>query len=96
MPSVNKLPQAREDLLEIWRYIAQDNPRQADRFLLKLEERMELLALMPKSAPVSRWHKRLRCCTYERYLLFYLPLPDGIEIIRILHGASDIPTEFSA
>lgn len=27
---------------------------------------------------------------FENYLVYYRPLRDGIEIIRILHGARDI------
>jgi toxin ParE1/3/4 len=26
------------------------------------------------------------------YLIFYRPISDGIEIVRVLHGARDIPT----
>jgi toxin ParE1/3/4 len=31
---------------------------------------------------------------FERYLIFYRPIPDGIEVIRVLHGARDIDTIF--
>lgn len=32
----------------------------------------------------------LRSSPVGNYLIFYRPLPDGIEILRVLHGARDI------
>jgi toxin ParE1/3/4 len=31
---------------------------------------------------------------FERYLIFYRPLPDGVEILRLIHGARDIESLF--
>ncbi len=31
---------------------------------------------------------------FPKYLIFYRPLSDGLEIIRILHGASDLESSF--
>ena len=36
MLEVTRLPRAEEDLLQIWRYIAEDNEAAADRFLDRL------------------------------------------------------------
>jgi toxin ParE1/3/4 len=36
----------------------------------------------------------LRSLPIGRYVIFYLSLADGIEIIRVLHGARDIDTIF--
>lgn len=47
MPQVLKRPQAEADLDEIWWYIAQDNPDNADRFLDQIEERCRALAQFP-------------------------------------------------
>ena len=40
-------PEARDDLLEIAEYIAQDSPRAARRVVKELEAAMERLARMP-------------------------------------------------
>jgi len=32
----------------------------------------------------------LRCLPVGNYLIFYLPLPDGIEVVRVLPGMRDI------
>ncbi len=31
---------------------------------------------------------------FERYLIFYRPLADGAEILRVIHGARDIERLF--
>jgi toxin ParE1/3/4 len=30
----------------------------------------------------------------RNYVIFYQPIPDGIEVLRVLHGARDIPRAF--
>ena len=47
MDRVDKLPTARSDLIDIWQYIADDSPEDADRFLDTLEEKISLLADNP-------------------------------------------------
>lgn len=42
---------AAKDLIEIWHYIAQDDPDAADRVLLAIERRIDLLTLHPWSGP---------------------------------------------
>jgi toxin ParE1/3/4 len=36
----------------------------------------------------------LRSWPLDNYLIFYKPLPDGIEVLRVLHGARDLPPFF--
>jgi toxin ParE1/3/4 len=48
MAIFQKTAQAEEDLIDIWLYIAQDNPAAADRLLDTLEEKGWLLAENPK------------------------------------------------
>jgi toxin ParE1/3/4 len=36
----------------------------------------------------------LRSLSVGNYLIFYRPLADGIEIVRVLHGARDIDSLF--
>jgi toxin ParE1/3/4 len=33
---------------------------------------------------------------FEKYLIFYRSLPEGIEVVRIIHGARDIERLFGA
>ncbi len=44
MPIVVISPQADQDLLDIWLYIAEDSPVSADRFLDRIEDAAQRLA----------------------------------------------------
>jgi plasmid stabilization system protein ParE len=45
--------QAEADLIEIGDFIAKDNPAAAERFLIRLRERIEVLRAFPKQDIVS-------------------------------------------
>ena len=36
----------------------------------------------------------LRASPVGNYVIFYRPIHDGIEVVRVLHGARDIPAVF--
>lgn len=94
MPRVVKRPLAFSDLAEIWSFIADDSEKQADLFVDTLEEKLALLATQPR---MGRMRPELGdgLCSFpvKRYVVFYRPLPDGIEILRVLHSARDITDE---
>ena len=95
MPQVLKRPQAETDLDDIWWHIAQDNPDAADRLLDTIDERCKTLAQFPYIG-TSRDDllPNLRSLPVGNYLIFYLPLPDGIEVVRVLAGMRDIDAIF--
>ena len=96
MSQIRKRPQAQEDLLEIWLRIASDSPFHADRFLDLLDDKMRRLADAPgmgRSRPELT--PGLRGFPVGDYLIFYRPLPFGIEVVRVLHGARDIDALFA-
>lgn len=86
---------ARSDLDEIWFYIAQDDPTAADKFIRAVVSRFSKLAAMPQ---LGRQRKelspRLRSFPVGRYVIFYRPMENGVEIARVLHGARDFPPLF--
>jgi len=95
MPAVLRTSLAELDLAEIALRIAEDNPTAADHWLDSIDEHCRLLASMPEMgrrrpdlAP------RLRSLPVGNYIIFYRPLPSGIEVIRVLHGARDLPALF--
>ena len=91
MPTVQKLPKAYEDLLEIWDFIAADNIAAADAWIDKLDQQLFLLAshpLMGRSR--EELAKGIRSFPIGRYVIFYLPETNGITVVRILHSARDI------
>ena len=36
----------------------------------------------------------LRSFAFERYVVFFLPMPDGLDIVRVLHASRDINEHF--
>lgn len=86
---------ARSDLEAIWLFIAQDNPEAADRFIQVMVSRFPMLASMPK---VGRQREELsahlRSFPVGNYIIFYRLMKNGVEIVRVLHGARDFPPLF--
>ena len=88
-------PRANSDLIEIWSYIADDSAANADAFIDKLYETMQLLAGKPGS---GRQREELapgmQSFPFGRYIIFYRVVTSAIEIVRVLHGARDIEKLF--
>ena len=88
-------PQAEEDLLNIWSYIASDSPVNADRFLSYLYEQAQHLLELPQSGRLrAELAPNVRSFPVAKYLLFYREQGSNIELIRVLHAARDIDTLF--
>ena len=72
-----------QDLVEIWYFIAQDDPVAADRLLDLLEEKYKLLADNPHMGPARPdIAKELRYHPVGNYLLLYRVISGGIELVR--------------
>ena len=85
------------ELTAIWDYIASDNLDAADRFLAAASSTFEELAWMPGMGHARRFpqerlrHLRsFRIKNFDNYLIFYSPIPDGIEVFHIVHAARDM------
>ena len=95
MPRVLQTTKAQEDLLEIWSYIAEDNPDAADKVLDDIDATCQTLAKNPASGRArEELAPQLRSFPVENYLVFYRPTGDAIVVIRVLHGARDLPEFF--
>ena len=91
MPRLIYSPQSEEDLLEIASYICQDNTAAAERWLERIAETLKLLSEMPAAGRLRpRLAPNLRSFPIGNYVLFYHPLSDGIQLVRVLHGARNI------
>lgn len=96
MVRLTVLPAARQDLIEIGDFIALDNPQRALSFMAEIEARMIEVVQRPASFPSRNdLHEGLRTARHGRYLIFFLALPEEVQIVRILHGARDLPGIFS-
>ncbi len=88
MSRVVRGPRAGRDLWRIWAYIAKDNIAAADALIRTIDQKFQALArnpLMgsarPDLAPTAR------SLVVGKYLILYRPLEDGVEIVRVVHGA---------
>jgi len=90
-------PEAVSDLLEICDFINQDNPEAADRVEDSVLRACDFLAGSPLAGrvrkdltplPLRFWVVQ----PYSMYLIVYDPEKKPLQIIRILHGARDLPS----
>jgi toxin ParE1/3/4 len=82
---------ALRDLIEIHDSIAGDSPIAAARWIEKLEGECQSLAAMPGMGRRREdLAPGLRSFPVGVYLIFYREVEDGVQILRVLHGARDI------
>jgi toxin ParE1/3/4 len=100
-PEVILTPQAREDIKQIATYINEDSPQSSMALRQTLENIYELLLELPEIGTARNFHnpemKGLRMWPvrgFDKYLIFYRSTPEGLEIVRVVHGARDLPSLF--
>lgn len=82
---------AREDLDGIWDYIARDSPGAADRFVHRIVTRCQSYAHQPQLGE-SRDDLLTGCRMFSvgSYVVYYRASSNGIQLLRILHGARHV------
>ena len=91
-------PRVKADLAGHYAFIARDKVEPAERFLREAQVAFERLAHMPGLG--RTWESpdpRLDGVRvyplphgFRNYLVFYKPVPEGIEVMAVLHGARDL------
>ena len=92
-----KREDAKQDVIELADYIAHDSLEAAERFIDAAEAAFGFLAAMPdvgsrrelrdpELSGLRMWPIR----GFEKHLIFYRQIPDGLEIVRVLHSARNI------
>lgn len=95
MAGIIRSPLAKADIVEIWAYIADDNPAAADRLITRFDEVFRRLLAQPLIGKATEeLGAGVRFFPTGSYLIFYRQVDPNIEIIRVLHGARDITAEF--
>ena len=87
--------QAKDDLLEIWVYVATDSAANADRLYRILHGKLTSLGDSPymgRSRP--ELGPGIRSFPVGNYVVFYRVLPDRIEVVRVLSRFRDINALF--
>jgi toxin ParE1/3/4 len=96
--AIHRRRAARGDLVDIFRYYAREaGLRVAERFFDQAEATFTRLASLPGMGtlydhphPVLAELRHFPVSRFPRYNVFYRPVPDGIQIVRVLHGARDM------
>jgi toxin ParE1/3/4 len=97
-PVVVRRPAAVFDIMNIADYLAsRGGLALADRFTASAEKTFERLARMPGIG--SRWGsdrpsladvRFFPVAKFPNHIIFYRPIPGGVEVLRVLHGARDL------
>ncbi|HLZ13669.1 MAG TPA: type II toxin-antitoxin system RelE/ParE family toxin [Candidatus Acidoferrum sp.] len=88
-------PKADQDIDEQAYYFASEaSPEVGHRFILAVHETLQLLSSHPEMGWIAHFKVRelasLRAFPvtgFEKMLILYLPSPDGVEILRVIHGS---------
>jgi len=97
MAKVYKRASAKRDLIEDYEYLAEHaGIETAERFLASADGSFNDLARHPEMGTALSLHdpklaglRKWRVNGFEKFLVFYLPRPDGVSIVRVLHAAQD-------
>jgi toxin ParE1/3/4 len=89
-------PAAEDDLLEIWVGLAATNVSAAERLSNNLRAATQLLATQPLLGKARReFGAGIRSFPVRDYVIVYRPILDGVELVRVMHGARDLPRVLS-
>lgn len=90
--------QAREDLVQIRRYLAKESGSReiARRFLTKLRQQCQQIAALPGMMGRARPEggEGMRSLPYGNYVIFFRYNNDFVEIVSIIEGHRDIEELF--
>ena len=83
--------QARQDLVDIGRYIAADNPERSETLIFEIQDKAAAYADHPMMGhDRSDLAKDIRSFPHHTYMVFYRPYRNGIQIVRVFSGYRDI------
>jgi toxin ParE1/3/4 len=94
------LPKADQDLEDQAFYLATEgSPTVGHRFLVSAHKTFSLLATQPRlgwcphlNVPELKSLRLFRVSGFEKMLVLYRPLSDGVEILRVIHGSRNLLT----
>ena len=91
-------PRASSDIDGLADYIAQDNLDGAIRFMDSLQNTLELIGSQPRIGSLRYGHlpmleglRVFAVSSFGNHLVFYIERSIHVDVLRVLHGARDIP-----
>jgi plasmid stabilization system protein ParE len=93
-------PCVEDELWAIWAFIARDNPDAATDVIEAAYETFKELADNPNLGRPKKFSHRLkdirswRVSGFDNYLIFYRPVPGGVQVLHVYHGARNIDALF--
>ena len=92
---VNVLPIARDDIAEIYHFIAIDNPNAAMRLADEIMDKIDSLEQFPERCPLVTdrllAQEGYRMLIIGKYIAFYKVFMTEVCVYRVLHGMRDYP-----
>jgi toxin ParE1/3/4 len=96
---IHRTPQAQVETIEAAFFISMDSPSAGERFIDAVEATLAQLKGAPgigramelphsQLAGIRFWSVR----GFPNHLIVYRPVDDGIEMLRLVHGARDLPS----
>ena len=97
MPKVYRRATARRDLIDHFVYLAENaSVDTAERFLAHAEASFDDLAEQPMmgapltlKSPELAGLRKWRVKDFDNFMIFYIPRPDGVSIVRVLYATRD-------
>lgn len=97
MRKVHYWRRAREDVVQYGVYLAQHSITAAEQFVDAVERACQELLEFPGMGAMARLRaadvrnvRKLSVPGFANLIIFYRERDDGIEVLRVLHGARDI------
>ena len=99
MALIHRHPAVAVDLIESAEYLSKESLDTALRFLDAVESTFAFIAKNPEIGTLCKFRttaaERVRFWPikgFEKYLMFYEAVHDGIDVMRVIHGARDLET----
>jgi plasmid stabilization system protein ParE len=87
--------EAEADLEDIWDYIAEDSPENADRLIGEIYRKcLNIKVLDGIGRPRDELADGLFSLPHKKYMIFFLRNDECVSIVRILRASRDIEAQF--
>jgi len=96
LTSYRLVRRARHDVIDIWRYIAEDDEAAADRFIDLLTHHFRTLGTNPYAGRRrDELRPGYRSFPVGEYLILYRVAKPGVNILHVVHGRRDLVSLFA-